>query len=144
MKKISVLIVVAPYYVDICEDLVAGAEEALASAGCSHARLDVPGALEIPAAIAFASKSRKFDAFVALGCVMRGETIHYEIVGGESARAIMDLTLDGHCIGNGILTVENQEQASARASRTGQNIGAGAARAALALLAIKTKMRKKR
>jgi 6,7-dimethyl-8-ribityllumazine synthase len=137
MTKVRVLIVVAPYYKDICDELVAGAAEAIEAAGGTHERLDVPGALEIPATIAFAAKSGSYDAYVALGCVIKGETIHYEIVGWEASRAIMDLTLLGHCIGNGILTVENQKQAWARANRSDQNIGAGAARAALATLAAK-------
>lgn len=137
MNNMRVLIVVAPYYKDICAELVAGAEDAVKAAGGTVDRLNVPGALEIPAAIAFAARSGKFDAFVALGCVIKGETIHYEIVGWEASRALMDMSLQGHCIGNGILTVENQKQAWARANRTEQNIGAGAARAALATLAIK-------
>lgn len=137
MSNTRVLIVVAPYYNDICAELVAGAEEAVKAADGTAERLDVPGALEIPAAISFAARSGKYDAFIALGCVIKGETIHYEIVGWEASRAIMDLSLQGHCIGNGILTVENQKQAWARANRTDQNIGAGAARAALATLAIK-------
>jgi 6,7-dimethyl-8-ribityllumazine synthase len=142
-KKLKLLIVVAPYYKDICEELVAGAREVIEASGAKHERIDVPGALEIPAAIALAAKSKFYDAYVALGCVMRGETIHYEIVGGEASRAIMDLTLHGLCIGNGILTVENDKQAWARANRKEQNIGAGAATAALSLLSIKTRFTQK-
>jgi 6,7-dimethyl-8-ribityllumazine synthase len=144
MKKAKLLIVVAPYYKEVCEELVAGALEVVAAAKATADRVDVPGALEIPAAIAFAAKSGKYDAYVALGCVMRGETIHYEIVGWEASRAIMDLTLQGVCIGNGILTVENQKQAWARANRKDQNIGAGAAKAALALRKVKATHAKKK
>jgi 6,7-dimethyl-8-ribityllumazine synthase len=137
MTKSNVLLVVAPFYQEICDELVAGAVEIITLEGGSHERIDVPGALEIPAAIALAARSNRYNAFVALGCVIKGETIHYEIVGWEASRAIMDLSLQGHCIGNGILTVENQKQAWARANRKEQNIGAGAARAALAVLALK-------
>jgi 6,7-dimethyl-8-ribityllumazine synthase len=137
MTKSNVLLVVAPFYQEICDELVAGAVEIITLEGGSHERIDVPGALEIPAAIALAARSNRYHAFVALGCVIKGETIHYEIVGWEASRAIMDLSLQGHCIGNGILTVENQKQAWARANRKEQNIGAGAARAALAVLALK-------
>lgn len=142
MTKTHILMVVAPYYGDVCDELVAGATEIIEAAGGSHERIDVPGALEIPATIALASASGSYDAYVALGCVIKGETIHYEIVGWESTHAIMNLTLKGHCIGNGILTVENQKQAWARANRNEQNVGAGAARAALATLAVKRKFAK--
>jgi 6,7-dimethyl-8-ribityllumazine synthase len=98
--------------------------------------ITVPGALEIPAAIAFADASEKYDGYVASGCVIRGETWHFEIVAGESARAIMALTLDGLAIGNGILTVENEAQAIARADKTRKNKGGEAAAAALAMVAL--------
>jgi 6,7-dimethyl-8-ribityllumazine synthase len=98
-----------------------------------------PGALELPGAIALAAESGRYDGFVALGVVIRGETYHFEIVAGESARAIMALTMDGLAIGNGILTVENEAQAIARADPEQLNKGAGAAEAAMALLAIREK-----
>ena len=99
--------------------------------------MTVPGALEVPAAIALAAESGRYDAFVALGVVIRGETYHFEIVAGESARALMALTLDGLAIGNGILTVENEAQALARARPEEKNKGGEAAQAALAMLALK-------
>ena len=109
-------------------------------------RIAVPGALEIPAAILFAAKAsegagKTYDGFVALGCVIRGETYHFEIVSNESARGLTDLGLHhGLCIGNGILTVENEEQALARASRDGQDKGGGAVRACLALIELKARL----
>ena len=101
--------------------------------------LTVPGALEIPAAIAFADASGRYDGFVALGCVIRGETYHFEVVAGESARAIMALTLDGLAIGNGILTVENEAQAWARARKSEKDKGGEAAKAALAMIDLKAR-----
>lgn len=97
----------------------------------------VPGALEVPAAIALADQSGRFDGYVALGVVIRGETYHFEVVSNESARGIMALTLDGLAIGNGILTVEDEEQALARADKTRKDKGGEAAKAALAMLALK-------
>jgi 6,7-dimethyl-8-ribityllumazine synthase len=129
-----VLIVVAPYYKEISDALLAGAKAALGDADVEIA--EVPGALEIPGAIASAVKSRtRFDGYVALGCVIRGETTHYDYVAGESARALMDLTLEGVALGNGILTVENREQAMKRAGD--KDKGGDAARACLAMIALR-------
>lgn len=130
-----VLIVLSPYYADIAEQLSKGARAAIEAAGARHETVQVPGALEIPTAIKLAS--HRFDAFVALGCVVRGETTHYETVCNDSSRALSLLGLEGLCIGNGILTVENMAQAEVRAEAAGQNKGGGAAEAALHLLAIK-------
>ena len=99
--------------------------------------LTVPGALELPGAIAYAAESGRYDGFVALGVVIRGETYHFEIVAGESARGLMALTMDGIALGNGILTTENEAQAIYRADPAQANKGAGAAEAAMALLAIR-------
>ena len=132
-----ILIVEARFYGAIADAQLAGAMAALAAAGATHDVLTVPGALEIPAAIAFADSRGIYDGYVALGCVIRGETYHFEVVAGESARAIMALTLDGLAIGNGILTVENEAQAWARARATEKNKGGEAAQAALAMAAIK-------
>ena len=130
----KVLIVEARFY-ESCNDLlIAGARAVLEKAGHSVEVLTVPGALEIPGAIALAAESGQYDAFVAVGVVIRGETYHFEIVAGESARAIMALTMDGIAIGNGILTVENDEQAQVRADPAGKDKGGEAAKAALALL----------
>lgn len=131
------LIVEAPYYADIGSDLLTGARRALDAAAVSYEVVRVPGALEIPTVIAFADASDRYDAFVALGCVIRGETSHYDIVAGESARGLQKLGVERGCpIGNGILTVENQEQARVRAAPDGKNKGGEAAHAALALLAL--------
>jgi 6,7-dimethyl-8-ribityllumazine synthase len=132
-----ILIVEARFYGAIADAQLAGATAALAAAGATHEVLTVPGALEIPAAIAFADSRGLYDGYVALGCVIRGETYHFEVVAGESARAIMALTLDGLAIGNGILTVENEAQAWARARASEKNKGGEAAQAALAMVAIK-------
>src|SRR5690242_7931549 len=117
--------------------LLAGARAAIDKAGHTHETITVPGALELPGAIALASESGKFDAYVALGVVIRGETYHFEIVAGESARGLMALSLDGLAVGNGILTVENEAQALARARREEKDKGGEAAKAALAMLALK-------
>ena len=133
-----VLIVEARFYPHISDALYDGAAQALEIAGVMIERVAVPGALEIPAAIAFAAEY--YDGFVALGCVIRGETHHFEIVANESARGLMDLMInDGLCIGNGILTVENEEQALRRASRDGLDKGGDAARACLALIELKSR-----
>ena len=131
-----ILIVEARYYEHLNDMLLAGARAAIEAAGHSHETLIVPGALEVPGAIALAAASEAYDAFVAIGVVIRGETYHFEIVAGESARAIMALTLDGLAIGNGILTTENEAQAIARADPAQMNKGGGAAQAALAMLAL--------
>lgn len=135
-KPVKVLIVVAPYYKDIADDLVAGARGVLEDAGATHELIEVPGALEVPTAIGQAFRMANFDGYVALGCVIRGETTHYETVCNDSSRAITLLGLQGACIGNGILTVENHEQAAVRADPAAQNKGGGAAAAALHLIAL--------
>ncbi|MBT2133788.1 6,7-dimethyl-8-ribityllumazine synthase [Croceibacterium sp. LX-88] len=133
------LIVEARFYEHLNDMLIAGAREALENAGHQVEILTVPGALEVPGAIASAAESGRYEGFVALGVVIRGETFHFEIVAGESARGIMALTMDGLAVGNGILTVENEAQAIVRADPAQLNKGAGAAEAALALLAIREK-----
>ncbi|XDZ67001.1 6,7-dimethyl-8-ribityllumazine synthase [Alphaproteobacteria bacterium LSUCC0684] len=137
------LIVEARFYEDIADALAAGAIETLTEAGVEYDRIAVPGALEIPAAIAMAAQSREgaiYDGYVALGCVIRGETYHFEIVCNESARALMDLsTMELIAIGNGILTVENADQAWERADPARKNKGGDAARAALAMSALARK-----
>jgi 6,7-dimethyl-8-ribityllumazine synthase len=129
----TILLVEARFYPHLNDMLLAGARAAIETAGHKHETLTVPGALELPGAIALAARSGRFCAFVALGVVIRGETFHFEIVTGESARGLMDLTLQGFAIGNGILTVENEAQAMARADPTQGDKGGDAARAALAL-----------
>jgi 6,7-dimethyl-8-ribityllumazine synthase len=133
-RGLRILIVEARYYEHIADELLAGAKGYLSEAGCDVEVATVPGALEIPGAICMAFEFGDYDGFVALGCVIRGETTHYEIVSNESARGLMNLTLDGVCIGNGILTVENEAQALARARVNEMNKGAGAAEACLALV----------
>ena len=135
-KPVKLLIVVAPYYKDIADDLVAGARAAAASVGADVDLIEVPGALEIPTAIAMAERLSNYDGYVALGCVIRGETTHYDTVCNDSSRALTLLGLQGACIGNGILTVENHEQAAVRANPADQNKGGGAAMAALHLVAL--------
>jgi 6,7-dimethyl-8-ribityllumazine synthase len=135
----KILIVEARYYEDISDALLAGATAALTRAGARFEKIAVPGALEIPGAIALAAG--KFDGFVALGCVIRGETTHYDIVSNESARGIMDLTVrERLAIGNGILTCENEEQAWERAKPDRLNKGGGAADACLAMIALRAKL----
>lgn len=130
------LIVAAPFYREIADHLIAGARAALDAAGVSHDVVEVPGALEIAATIRFAE--RRYSAFVALGCVIRGETTHYETVCNDSSRALTLLGIErGLCIGNGVLTVENMAQAERRADPAALNKGGGAAEAALHLLALK-------
>ena len=138
-KPVKLLIVVAPYYKDIADDLVAGAKAAIKDSGASFDLVEVPGALEIPTAIAIADRTSNFDAYVALGCVIRGETTHYDTVCNDSSRAISQMGLNGICIGNGILTVENRKQAEVRADVKDQNKGGGAAIAALHLVALSRK-----
>ena len=129
----TILIVEARFYPHLNDMLLAGARAAIEAAGHRHEMISVPGALELPAAIALAARSGRFGAFVALGVVIRGETFHFEIVAQESARGLLALTLDGLAIGNGILTVENEAQAIARADPAQGDKGGDAARAALAL-----------
>jgi len=135
----TILIVEARFYPHLNDMLLEGARNAIEAAGHKHETITVPGALELPAAISLAAKSGRFCAFVALGVVIRGETYHFEIVSEESARALMDLTLDGFAIGNGVLTVENEEQAIARADPRGGDKGGHAARAALSLFELREK-----
>ena len=133
------LIVEARFYAHLNDLLLAGARAAIEAAGHKHETVTVPGALEVPGAIALAAESGAYDAYVALGVVIRGETYHFEIVAGESARALMALTLDGLAIGNGILTVENEAQAIARSDPNQMDKGGGAAKAALALFELREK-----
>lgn len=135
-KPVKVLIVVSPYYSDIAEGLLTGAKAELEAAGATYDVVEMPGALEIPTAIGISDRRSNFDGYVALGCVIRGETTHYETVCNDSSRALQLLGLQGLCIGNGILTVENREQAVVRADPEGQNKGGGAAAAALHLIAL--------
>ena len=128
------LIVEARFYDHLNDMLIEGATDALKAAGHEHEVITVPGALEIPGAISLAIDSDRYDGFVAIGVVIRGETYHFEIVAGESARGIMALTMDGIAIGNGILTVENDDQARVRADPAQKDKGGEAARAALAML----------
>lgn len=138
-KPVKLLIVVAPYYKDIADNLVAGAKAKAAACGAEVEVVEVPGALEVPTAIAMAERQAKYDGYVALGCVIRGETTHYDTVCNDSSRAISLLGLQGACIGNGILTVENRAQAEVRADPEGQDKGGGAAAAALHLIALSRK-----
>jgi 6,7-dimethyl-8-ribityllumazine synthase len=135
-----ILIAEARFYAHLNDMLLEGARGAIESAGHTHETITVPGALELPGAIALASESGNYDAYVALGVVIRGETYHFEIVAGESARGLMALTMDGLAVGNGILTVENEQQAIVRANAKQANKGGGAAEAALALLELKSRL----
>ena len=131
------LIVEARFYDHLNDMLIAGARSAIEAAGHEAEVITVPGALEIPGAIALADESGLYDGFVAIGVVIRGETYHFEIVSGESARGVMALTMDGVAIGNGILTVENEAQAIVRADPAQKDKGGEAARAALTLLELR-------
>ncbi len=133
------LIIEARFYNHLNDMLIEGARAALKAAGHKVEGMTVPGALEIPGAIALAEASGQYEGFVAIGVVIRGETYHFEIVAGESARGIMALTMDGFAIGNGILTVENEQQALVRADPKQKNKGGEAAEAAMVLLALKEK-----
>ena len=135
----TILLVEARFYPRLNDMLLEGARAAIEAAGHKHETITVPGALELPAAIALAAKSGRFCAFVALGVVIRGETYHFEVVAEESARALMELTLDGFAIGNGILTVENEDQALVRADPRQLDKGGHAAQAALALFDLREK-----
>ena len=129
------LIVEARFYAALADALLEGAKDALDTVGATCDVVTVPGALEIPGAIGLAAE--RYDGFVALGTVIRGETYHFEVVAAESARGLMALTLDGLAIGNGILTVEDEAQAWARARRTEKDKGGEAAKAALAMIALR-------
>lgn len=133
------LIVEARFYDHLNDLLVAGARAALEADGHKVDVITVPGALEIPGAIVLADQSGQYEGYVAIGVVIRGETYHFEIVAGESARGVMALTMDGLAVGNGILTVENEAQALVRADPAQKDKGGEAAKAALALLALRTK-----
>jgi len=133
------LIIEARFYDHLNDMLVAGARAVLQSAGHAVEVVTVPGALEIPGAIALADQGGAYDGYVAIGVVIRGETYHFEIVAGESARGIMALTMDGMAIGNGVLTVENEAQALVRADPAQKDKGGEAAKAAMALLALREK-----
>ncbi len=142
-ESLHVLIVEARFYDNISDELLGGATRVLDKAGVRYDRVTVPGALEIPAAIAIATDAARrrrapYDGVVALGCVIRGETYHFELVSNESARALMDLAVKEQlAIGNGILTVENEAQAHARARVEEGDKGGAAARAALTMIALK-------
>lgn len=146
-EPLRLLIVEARFYDDLADALLEGATQALAAFGAEYDVVTVPGALEIPGAIAQAEEAghrpagARYDGYVALGCVIRGETYHFEIVSNESARGIMDLTTGKRlCIGNGILTTEDDEQAWARARISEGDKGGGAARAALSMIALKQQL----
>jgi 6,7-dimethyl-8-ribityllumazine synthase len=143
-----ILIVEARFYSDLADELLKGAVDALEAFGAAHEVITVPGALEIPAAIAMAEEgghrpagAAPYDGYVALGTVIRGETYHFEIVSNESARGLMDLSIGKRlCIGNGILTVEDEAQAWARARPSEGDKGGGAARAALTMIALRQQL----
>ncbi|MHA6721666.1 6,7-dimethyl-8-ribityllumazine synthase [Sphingomonas sp. RS2018] len=134
------LIVEARFYEHLNDLLLEGARAALEAAGHSHETITVPGALEIPGAVALASEGNTYDGYVALGVVIRGETYHFEIVAGESARGLMALSMDGLAIGNGILTTENEAQALTRAKRTEKDKGGEAAKAAIAMYQLRSRL----
>lgn len=136
METLHFALVEARFYAHLNDMLLEGARKAIEAAGHTHETVTVPGALEVPGTIAALARTEKFDGFVALGVVIRGETYHFEVVSNESARGIMDLTMDGLAIGNGILTVENEAQALVRADPAQLDKGGGAAEAALAFLAL--------
>jgi 6,7-dimethyl-8-ribityllumazine synthase len=135
----TVLLVEARFYPHLNDMLLDGARASIEAAGHTHETLTVPGALEIPGAIALAARSGRYCAFVGLGVVIRGETYHFEIVSNESARGLMDLTLQGYAIGNGVLTVESEQQAIVRCDPKQLDKGGGAAQAALALFELRQK-----
>ena len=141
----SVLLVAAPFYEDITEELLKGARAELDAQGVAHETFEVPGAFEIPGVIAQAEAGKAgFDGYVALGCVIRGETSHYDYVCGESARGLMDLSLKGVAIGYGILTVENIKQARVRAHVDEKNKGRDAAQACLTMIEARARFGAKR
>ena len=142
-RKAHLLIVEARFYEELSDALLDGAKAALEEAGASYDVITVPGALEVPAAIALAARAKDtgYDGYVALGCVIRGETYHFDIVANESCRALTDLGVEGLAIGNGILTVESDEQAWARARRSDKDKGGFAARAALTMIGLRQKFK---
>ena len=135
-EPVRLLIVVSPYYRQIADGMIEGARAVAADAGAVVDLVEVPGALEVPTAIAMAERMAEYDGYVALGCVIRGETTHYDTVCNDSSRGITLLGLDGLCIGNGILTVETMAQAEVRADPAQANKGGGAAEACLHLIAL--------
>jgi len=141
-KAPHLLIVISPYYKDIADNLLAGAKAAITASGATYDVAEVPGALEVPIAIRLASNSNTYQGYVALGCIIRGETTHYDTVCNDSSRGLSLLGLQGLCLGNGILTVENRTQAEVRADYLGQNKGGGAANAALHLIALNNRFNK--
>ncbi|GIT89727.1 6,7-dimethyl-8-ribityllumazine synthase [Jannaschia pagri] len=138
----KVLIVIAPYYGAISAAQLASTRAVIEAAGATHETVEVPGSLEVPTAIGIAHRQADYDGYVALGCVIRGRTSHYDVVVNESARAIATLGLAGACIGNGIITVENMEQAEERADVDRLDTAGGAAQAALHLIALQRSMKK--
>jgi 6,7-dimethyl-8-ribityllumazine synthase len=135
----TILLVEARFYPHLNDMLLDGARKAIEAAGHKHETLTVPGALEIPGAIALAARSGRFCAFVGLGVVIRGETYHFEVVSNESARGLVALTMQGFAVGNGILTVENEAQAIVRCDPDQMDKGGAAAKAALAMFALREK-----
>ncbi|MDZ4139617.1 MAG: 6,7-dimethyl-8-ribityllumazine synthase [Erythrobacter sp.] len=135
-RPVKLLIVVAPYYKDILDHLLTGAKATAAACGAEVEVIEVPGALEVPTAIGLAERQANYDGYVALGCIIRGETTHYDTVCNDSSRGLLLLGLEGACIGNGILTVETRAQAEVRADPAGQDKGGSAAAAALHLIAL--------
>jgi 6,7-dimethyl-8-ribityllumazine synthase len=135
-KPVKIAIVIAPYYTAIATAQLEAARAVLDQAGASHETIEVPGSLEIPTAIGIAHRLSNFDGYVALGCVIRGATSHYDVVVNESSRALTLLGMQGVCIGNGIITVETREQAEERADAARLNTAGGAAAAALHLIAL--------
>jgi 6,7-dimethyl-8-ribityllumazine synthase len=136
MSAPSILIVTSRYYEQITTELEAGVTDALKAAGAEYEFLVVPGAFELPGAIAMAATAQEYDGYVALGCVIRGETSHYDLICGEVARGLMDLSLQGVPVAFGVLTVENEEQAKVRASRKGKNKGREVVDAVLRMVAL--------
>ncbi|MEM6728407.1 MAG: 6,7-dimethyl-8-ribityllumazine synthase [Pseudomonadota bacterium] len=136
---VKALIAIAPYYTKIAEAQLASVRGIFDSVGAGHDTVEVPGSLELPTAIAMASRMSNFDCYVALGCVIRGRTSHYDVVVEQSSNGLMLLGLQGLCIGNGIITVENMEQAEERADAARLNTAGAAAEAALHLLALQRK-----
>lgn len=134
-----ILLVVGAYHSEIVEQLVKGAQAAIKAAGATVERLDAPGAFELPAAIVFASCSHAYDGYVALGCVVKGDTDHYDYICAETARGLMELSRDGFCVGFGVLTVHSLAQAEERADTARGDKGGEAARACLSMIAIKRK-----
>lgn len=140
-----ILIVEAPFYQHITDDLVKGVTQVLDKAGMTYERMSVPGAYEIPGVVSMVHTANPalYDGYVAVGCVIRGETSHYDYVAGESCRALMDLSLQGIALGNGILTVENEAQAIVRSDVTKKNKGGDAAEACLAMVGVRRNLQAK-